>query len=375
MKLADFGASRLISSSTSVNNASMRGTPNYMAPEVIKQSSRSRKSDIWSVGCSVLRLLTGLPFWGDTKFDSHISLLYYVAHLETLPPLPGELSDDARSFVTACLEIDPVLRPSALELLQHPFVRAFDPMRSPPMRSARIQSAPPATDTFSRNLAAARGPSSSQTASRALHSAPSPLNLPDLRGATTVAPARQDKFTELSSLPNAFDLPVRVWLACALSGCGGRKCGVVTYAFSLSLYATAPQEEVEEQEQVHGEASIPSLSTTVFSSTFASPATALQHKKRTPKHSQLPSLASSLDADRTNRTDAVAGGGTREYRMDQPQPPRATWEEQPILTDAARLEREQRLASLAAEKRTRDERERRFQDELVEFRRQMGHHH
>ncbi|TYZ64318.1 hypothetical protein PybrP1_007535 [[Pythium] brassicae (nom. inval.)] len=395
VKLADFGASRLISSSTSVNNESMRGTPNYMAPEAIKQSSRSRKSDIWSVGCSVLRLLTGLPFWGDKKFDSQISLLYYVAHLETLPPLPGELSDDARSFITACLEIDPVLRPSALELLQHPFVQAFDPIRSPPPpRSTRVQSAPPTADNFSRTQAVIRGPACSQTsasagtvaattASRGLHSAPSQLNLPQLRGATAAAaPVRQDKFTVLSGgLPNAFDLPVRSWYRV----CGGTSAALWQV---LTIYsAAAPQEEEEEEEQNHGEASIPSISTTVLA-VETTPAAVVrrgdgaQHK-RTPKHAQLPSLASPVNDDIADardtgpvgRSDAVPPPQQASGRKLSPdQQPRSKWEERPILTDAARLEREQRVASLAAEKLKREERERRFQEELVEFRRLMGHH-
>lgn len=205
VKLADFGASRLISSSTTVNNESMRGTPNYMAPEVIKQSSRSRKSDIWSVGCSVLRLLTGLPFWGDKKFDSQISLLYYVANLKALPALPGELSDDARSFVTACLEIDPVLRPSALELLQHSFVKQKDPakvLRSSHNAGSRtIHTAPVAN--AENNLSVAK---------RVLNSAPSQLNLPRLRnGNGNVSAAaqllRKESYVVPPLLPNAFDFP------------------------------------------------------------------------------------------------------------------------------------------------------------------------
>lgn len=123
IKLADFGSSRLISTSTNINNESMRGTPNYMAPEVIKQTIKSRKSDIWSIGCTILRLLTGQPLWGDLKFDSQVSLLYYVAQLEQLPPLPSQLTDEATSFIQSCLTIEPDARPTAAELLQHPFVQ------------------------------------------------------------------------------------------------------------------------------------------------------------------------------------------------------------------------------------------------------------
>lgn len=51
------------------------------------------------------------------------------------------------------------------------------------------------------------------------------------------------------------------------------------------------------------------------------------------------------------------------------QPP--MWEEQPILTDAARQERENEAIRRTMEKQKQAERERKFQEELVEFRRQL----
>ena len=42
-------------------NKSLKGTPNWMAPEVIERTGHSRSADIWSIGCVVLEMLTGRP--------------------------------------------------------------------------------------------------------------------------------------------------------------------------------------------------------------------------------------------------------------------------------------------------------------------------
>ena len=52
---------------------SLRGTAYWMAPEVIKQDGHGRAADIWSVGCTVIEMLTGKPPW--TQYDNQVRLL------------------------------------------------------------------------------------------------------------------------------------------------------------------------------------------------------------------------------------------------------------------------------------------------------------
>ena len=61
VKLADFGASKKIEDLATVGSGckSIRGTPYWMAPEVIKQTGHGRPADIWSVGCTVIEMATG----------------------------------------------------------------------------------------------------------------------------------------------------------------------------------------------------------------------------------------------------------------------------------------------------------------------------
>ncbi|ETV91459.1 STE/STE11 protein kinase [Aphanomyces invadans] len=158
VKLADFGASRLLSASSIAKSKSMRGTPYYMAPEVIKQQAHDTKADIWSLGCTLLKMLTGVPLWKDLKFQTQVALFYHIANLTSPPPLPPCLTDLSKSFVLACLQIPPDDRWSADQLLRHPFIRQRH-VAPPSRRSsthtthARASTAAPSTTTSSSNYA------------------------------------------------------------------------------------------------------------------------------------------------------------------------------------------------------------------------------
>jgi len=42
---------------------SIKGSPYWMAPEVVKGTGYGFSSDIWSMGCCIIEMLTGKPPW------------------------------------------------------------------------------------------------------------------------------------------------------------------------------------------------------------------------------------------------------------------------------------------------------------------------
>lgn len=106
IKLIDFGcAKRLawagLNGTHSDMLKSMRGTPYWMAPEVINESGYGRKSDIWSIGCTVFEMATGKPPLA--SMDRMAAMFYIGAHRGLMPPLPDRFSESAADFVRLCL--------------------------------------------------------------------------------------------------------------------------------------------------------------------------------------------------------------------------------------------------------------------------------
>ncbi|KAG7585530.1 Protein kinase domain [Arabidopsis thaliana x Arabidopsis arenosa] len=121
IKLADFGASKQVAELATISGAkSMKGTPYWMAPEVILQTGHSFSADIWSVGCTVIEMVTGKAPWSQQYKE--IAAIFHIGTTKSHPPIPDNLSSDAKDFLLKCLQQEPNLRPTASELLKHPFV-------------------------------------------------------------------------------------------------------------------------------------------------------------------------------------------------------------------------------------------------------------
>ncbi|CAE6427196.1 unnamed protein product [Rhizoctonia solani] len=118
VKLSDFGVSLNLHAMEKVNEVT--GTPNWMAPEVIELKGASTKSDIWSLGCVIVELLTGRPPYGD--IPNGLTVMFRIVEDET-PPIPEGFSPMLRNFLELCFNKDPELRPSAAILFEHPWLK------------------------------------------------------------------------------------------------------------------------------------------------------------------------------------------------------------------------------------------------------------
>uniref|UniRef100_A0A8C9WGP5 Mitogen-activated protein kinase kinase kinase 3 n=1 Tax=Scleropages formosus TaxID=113540 RepID=A0A8C9WGP5_SCLFO len=119
VKLGDFGASKRLQticmSSTGVR--SVTGTPYWMSPEVISGEGYGRKADVWSLGCTVVEMLTEKPPWAEYEA---MAAIFKIATQPTNPTLPPHTSEHTRDFVR-CIFVEARHRPTAEELLRHPF--------------------------------------------------------------------------------------------------------------------------------------------------------------------------------------------------------------------------------------------------------------
>ncbi|KAF9579527.1 hypothetical protein BGW38_004178, partial [Lunasporangiospora selenospora] len=118
VKLSDFGVSLNLKVKESYFGA-VAGTPNWMAPEVIELKGASPASDIWSLGCTVIELLTGRPPYADLL---PMTTLFRIVEDER-PPLPSNLSVDLLDFLCQCFQKDPNLRPNAGMLGRHNWIK------------------------------------------------------------------------------------------------------------------------------------------------------------------------------------------------------------------------------------------------------------
>lgn len=126
VKLTDFGSSRVLAIiNNSMKTETLVGTVPFLSPEAVR-GTYSAAVDIWAVGCSVVEFLTAQPPWSERGKLDQIAMIFHIGNLQApnhIPSFPREgLSDELLAFIEMCFVHDPKKRPTATDLLRHPFI-------------------------------------------------------------------------------------------------------------------------------------------------------------------------------------------------------------------------------------------------------------
>ncbi|KAL3532193.1 hypothetical protein ACH5RR_005714 [Cinchona calisaya] len=110
------------------------GSPYYVAPEVLCKRY-GPEADIWSAGVMIYILLCGVPpFWGESEQEIFKEVLHGDLDFSS-DPWP-KISEDAKDLVRKMLVRDPRKRPTAHEVLCHPWVQVDGVAPDKPLDSA-----------------------------------------------------------------------------------------------------------------------------------------------------------------------------------------------------------------------------------------------
>ena len=158
VKLADFGTARAIGVGTAAGKAASTviGTPYFMAPEVlapavddVEGEGYGSKADVWSLGITVAELLNrGTAPW--PTFTNPGQAFIWISGPKGIPQIPP-CSDECADFISKCCTRDVSQRPTAAEMLNHPWLPERYPSTTNRPKSPSRRGGGPAFDSSLRS--------------------------------------------------------------------------------------------------------------------------------------------------------------------------------------------------------------------------------
>ena len=92
-----------------------------MSPESVELGLIEAPLDIWSLGCIVVEMVTGLLAWDPIPDEE--TLMYALVVEKQVPKIPDRASEECQDFLNKCFLRDPSERWTADMLLNHPFLQ------------------------------------------------------------------------------------------------------------------------------------------------------------------------------------------------------------------------------------------------------------
>ncbi|KAK3165181.1 hypothetical protein QOZ80_1AG0029960 [Eleusine coracana subsp. coracana] len=118
-RLTDFGCARPADSTRPIG-----GTPAFMAPEVARGEEQGPATDVWALACTVIEVATGAAPWSGLVNDDDdvFAAVHRIGYTDAVPEVPIWMSPEAKHFLACCFARNASDRPTAEQLLQHPFL-------------------------------------------------------------------------------------------------------------------------------------------------------------------------------------------------------------------------------------------------------------
>ncbi len=146
VKILDFGIAKSMHDSRLTGQGELFGTPQYMAPERIKNAEVGPAADLYALGVVFYELLTG-----ELPFDANDIATFFVKHLRDIPPPPSaknrEVPPELDALVATMLAKEPAQRPVDAHRVQTTALEIL---------TALALDAPPSPETLSETSSAQR---------------------------------------------------------------------------------------------------------------------------------------------------------------------------------------------------------------------------
>jgi serine/threonine protein kinase len=105
VKLMDFGLAKPVDNGEGKASHLISGTPHFMAPEQLKGVPTDTHADLFSLGCTAWKLLTGKELINDTRLSEIED-----RHMNWELPDMSDFTPEIAAFLESCLQVDPVNR-------------------------------------------------------------------------------------------------------------------------------------------------------------------------------------------------------------------------------------------------------------------------
>eukprot|EP00796_Vickermania_ingenoplastis_P002433 gene2433-biopygen1959 len=129
IKLTDFGCFKIIKEQST--KQALMSSKMYSPPEVLdamKGNRYSRAGDVWSLGCTLLKMYTRLRPW--IEDFSELQLITKVCYSKEMPSgfvkNAQRMDPKVRSFLEGCFAFEPAARQTAEQLLHSAYITCPD---------------------------------------------------------------------------------------------------------------------------------------------------------------------------------------------------------------------------------------------------------